>query len=236
MAPPRFRNRLLAAALERGGETLAAHLQPVELEPPQELYDAGAPVERIYFPETCIISVVAMFEDGGMTEMATVGREGMTDAAGLLGAASAVNRNIVQMRGRALALDRRVLVDVLAAEPRLKELFDRYLVAFLGQVMQTVACNSAHVAEPRCARWLLMSHDRSDGDTFPLTQEFLAQMLGVHRPTVSIIARQLQAAGLIRYSRGAITVVDRAGLEEATCECYGAILDQFERRLPYGFA
>ena len=222
--------------MDVGGESLVEHLQMHEVEPPQELYEVGRPINRVYFPENCIISVVAMFEDGGMTEMATVGREGMVDTAVVLGGQVATNQAMVQMRGKAYSLERTVLESALGAAPKLRGIFECYIQAFIGQVMQTVACNSAHVAEPRCARWLLMSHDRSDGDTFPLTQEFLAQMLGVHRPTVSIIARQLQAAGLIRYSRGSITVVDRAGLEEASCECYRAILGQFDRRLPYRFA
>jgi CRP-like cAMP-binding protein len=236
MADTPTRNRLLETASGPAADALKGALTRVELDQGQTLYERGEAITRLYFPETAIVSIVGVFRDGGMNEMATVGREGMTGVGVVMGGRSAINHTIVQMRGAAWMADREAVTEALAADEALRDLFLRYARAFMGQVMQTVACNSAHDTGARCARWLLMSHDRSDGDTFPLTQEFLAQMLAVHRPTVTIIARQLQTAGLIRYSRGSITITDRPGLEEASCECYHAIREQYARRLPYGFA
>ena len=164
--------------------------------------------------------------------MATVGNEGAVGAGALLDDNTATGRYLVQLPGSALAIEPAKLRIALEESPSLRALLAAYARAFVGQVMQSVACNAVHSAEERCARWLLMTHDRSGGDTFALTQEFLAQMLGVHRPTVTIVARTLQRAGLIRYSRGSITVLDRAGLEEAACECYHLIRRRYERLLP----
>lgn len=229
-------NSLLAAALDLGAGEFIRSLRPVQVREPEEIYAPGSPIERVWFPQTCVFSVVATFGEGEIAEMATIGREGMAGLSVILGARRAEHLCMVQMRGEALTADADAVRKAVAANPKLRDLLLAYIDAHLGQVMQTVACNSTHDAASRCARWLLMSHDRGDGQTFPLTQEFLAQMIGVHRPTVSLIAQDFQARGLIRYSRGSITVTDRPGLEQASCSCYAAIRAQFAARMPYAFS
>jgi hypothetical protein len=164
-----------------------------------------------------------------MTETGTVGREGFNGVPVLLGADRVSGRSLVQVPGRGIRMasgDLRTAADRL---PALRALLQRYSQALFAQMAQSVACNRAHPVDERCARWLLMTHDRVDGDTFPLTQEFLAQMLGVQRPTVSTAQSMLQRAGFIRYSRGHVTVADRAGLEQAACPCYSIVRKEFER-------
>jgi CRP-like cAMP-binding protein len=139
---------------------------------------------------------------------------------------------VVPMPALALAIEASHFRDVLRDSPELRATCNAYAQAFLGEALQTAACNSVHMVEERCARWLLMSHDRDDDDTLALTQEYLAEMLGVCRSTVTLAAGALQRAGLIRYRRGAIAVLDRLGLEEASCECYRVIREQYERLLP----
>jgi CRP-like cAMP-binding protein len=148
-----------------------------------------------------------------------------------LGSETADHRAIVQVAGEALCMDASTFLRELKTSPKLQNLLMRYTVTLLNQVAQSAACNRVHTVDERCARWLLMTHDRVKSDTFALTQEFLAQMLGVHRPTVSVAAAMLQKAGYIRYVRGTITIVDRKGLEGASCECYRAISDEYERLL-----
>lgn len=226
------KNHLLAVLPPEDAARLRPHLERVALPQGRVLFDAGEPYTRVYFPEEGVVSIVCLFEDGATAEMATVGKEGVVGAGVLLGGDIAISRHMVQVPGSALAIDGAVFRDGLQESRTLRSLAGAYTQAFIAQVLQSVACNGVHAVDERCARWLLMTHDRSEGDTFALTQEYLAQMLGVHRPTVSIAARALQRAGLIRYSRGAITVLDRPGLEEASCECYRIIRRHYERLLP----
>ncbi len=230
------RNRLLAALSPEEAAKLRPHLETVPLPHGKVLFDPDEPFTRVYFPEDGVVSLVAVFEDGTTSEMATVGREGVVGFSALLDKDTAVGRHLVEVPGSALSMPFSRFRGVLRQSEPLRALCAAHARAFLAQVLQTVACNGVHTVEERCARWLLMTHDRSGGDTFALTQEFLAQMLGVHRPTVTLVARSLQGAGLIHYSRGAITVVDRRRLEEASCECYGIIRRQYERLLPRTFA
>jgi CRP-like cAMP-binding protein len=158
----------------------------------------------------------------------------MVSVAAILGGGSGMSRSLVQMPGSALVMDLPSFRRAQREFPAFQETLLAYARAFLGQVMQSVACNGVHSVEERCARWLLMAHDRSDSDRFPLTQEFLAQMLGVSRPAVNGVARTLQRGGLIRYRRGEVSILDREGLEEASCECYGLMRRQYEDHLPPG--
>jgi CRP-like cAMP-binding protein len=167
------------------------------------------------------------------TRWRTRGNEGLVGLAALLGAEGSESQTLAEIPGTALRLPAAVLVAAVDAQPALRRLLLRYTQAYLTQVAQGAACNRLHGIEARCARWLLMTHDRVGGsDAFPLTQEFLAIMLGVRRAGVSVAAGALQDAGLIRYRRGGIRVLDRAGLEAAACECYGVVRRQYDRLLP----
>jgi CRP-like cAMP-binding protein len=196
------------------------------------LYEDGDTVQYAYFPVDCIVSILALLEDGTTPEMLTIGREGMVGLIPLLGNREAFGRYIVQLPGKALRIDGDRFRGLLSATPKLRERFLCFLQALSVQALQTVACNAVHPIEARCCRWILMTHDRVRKDQFALTHEFLAAMLGVHRPTVSVVTRTLQTAGLIAQHRKAISVTDRKGLEEAACECYRQIRSRFERILP----
>jgi CRP-like cAMP-binding protein len=229
------RNRLLAALLPEELLSLRTHLERVPLVDGRILYEANQPITRVYFVEAGVVSLTAVFQNGGTAEMATVGREGIVGVASLLGNDAALGRYRVQVPGSALAVEASRLQGALRRSPALLTVCQAYARAFLGQALQTAACNSVHAVEQRCARWLLLAHDRRESDTFALKQELLAKMLGVCRPTATVAAGALQGAGLIRYSRGILTVLDRPGLEAASCECYRAIRDQFERLLPRAY-
>ncbi len=222
-------NRLLAVLAHEDFILLAADLIVVDLVQGEGVFSAGKAASHVYFPHEGVISLVAMDAGGEAVEVATVGREGMTGIAVALGSETMTNDAMVQVSGRASRLEAGAFAKALTASPALKQVILRYVLAVLTQISQNAACNQLHAINTRCARWLLTTHDRVSGDSFVLTQEYLAMMLGVTRPSVSAAAASLQAAGLIRYSRGLITVVDRAGLEAAACECYRIIEDEFAR-------
>jgi CRP-like cAMP-binding protein len=228
------RNRLLAALGEDEWAQLKASFKRVELPLGHVLYDAGEPFEQVYFPQTGVISTVAPFT-AQPAEMATTGREGLVSISIALGADRAFSRHIVQVPGEALTIDIEDFRKAQQELPVLDELMRAYARAFLAQVMQSVACNAVHSVEARCARWLLMCLDRADGDRFLLTQEFLADMLGVSRASVNQVAQALQSRGLITYSRGGITVLDRKGLERTSCECYRRVRRLYDEILPRSF-
>jgi CRP-like cAMP-binding protein len=162
-------------------------------------------------------------------EFATIGSEGMAGFPVLLGASSMPSRSLVQVPGEGFRMRATALRQMLEDSPESRDLLLRYTMALVVQIAQVTSCNRLHEVQQRCARWLLQTHDRVDSDTFPLKQEFLAQMLGVHRPSVSVAAGILQREGLIQYSRGQITVLDRKGLERASCSCYGFIKKEYDR-------
>jgi len=192
----------------------------------------GEPVEAVYFPLSCVLSMVAEGAAGEVVEVATVGNEGMVGVSLFLGVdRSTTLQTFAQVPGDALVMRARDFSAHVRASARLAEIMGRYTQALLTQISQSSACNRMHAAEERCARWLLMTHDRVHRDEFELTHEFLAQMLGVRRATVSEVAGVLQAAGVIRYSRGRVTVLDRSALEERSCECYRVIRDEYTRLL-----
>jgi CRP-like cAMP-binding protein len=224
-------NRLLALLDEEERSALEPLLEPVPLVFKQVLCEPRDPLEHVYFPTTGIVSEVKNFENGDVIEVATFGSEGVVEVSLVLGEKRPGSRLIVQVAGEALRMESAAFLELVAKSPKLHALLLRYAYAVFRQVSQTAACNRAHTVDERCARWLLMTHDRVGERTFELTQEFMAQMLGVHRPSVSLAARMLQQAGLVTYSRGRITVLDREGLEAASCECYGVIAEIFKNLL-----
>jgi CRP-like cAMP-binding protein len=225
-------NRILAALPRDALSSLLPYLKPEFLPRGRVLCDIDESLRHVYFVERGLVSMVAVFADRTTAEMATVGREGLVGVGNILGGEHALARYVVPMPALALAIEASRFRGALRDSPELRATCNAYAQAFLGEALQTAACNSVHMVEERCARWLLMSHDRSDDDTLALTQEYLADMLGVCRSTVTLAAGALQRAGLIRYRRGAITVLDRLGLEAASCECYRVIREQYERLLP----
>jgi CRP-like cAMP-binding protein len=214
-------------------EQLTALLEPIALRMRETLQEAGEPADYVYFPTSGIISVLTVLESGMMIEFATVGREGTTGVPLFLGLVDSNMALISQVPGQALRMRAVDFVREIGRNPLLAAVLTRYSGLMLALVAQSAACNRAHHVDARCARWLLMTHDQAGGDTFPITQEFLAQMLGVSRPSVALSAAELQRAGLISYHRGHMEIVDRAALELAACECYAVIRDRF-RSFPGG--
>jgi len=221
-------NRLLSATSAADFLILRPALELVTLEPRSVLVDVGEPIQHVYFPHSAVICLMAVMGEREIAETATVGPEGVVGIEVLLGKPTAMHRTLVQVPGAASRVGVREFSVAVQQSGSLRALLLRYIGAFLVQVTQSVACNSLHRLEERCSRWLLMAHDRAHRDEFQLTQDFLADMLGVHRPTVTIVARTLQAAGLINYSRGRLTIVDRQGLEDSACECYGIVRRAYE--------
>jgi CRP-like cAMP-binding protein len=225
------RNRLLRALPAEEYERLLPHLEPFELQPMQILAAAGEPIRHAYFPQKGIVSVLRVMRDGTMIEVGTIGNEGMAGLSGLIDEDPTPSVIAGQVPGGSKRLPLATLRDALPQLPRLGDLLRRYALSFLDQVSQTLACNSIHPIQQRCARWLLMTHDRVGSDEFVLTHEVLAQMLAVRRAGVTEAAGELQRARLISYSRGRVTIRDRAGLEAAACECYRVVRDDFDRLL-----
>ena len=223
MNPDVRENRLLRTLDGADFDLLARHFRQLPLKQGSLLQEQEAPVEQVYFPLSGVISLVSVMEGGQVVETATVGREGAVGAFGGLGPWRAFTRAVVQLPGTAAVILVSPIQTAVSQSNQLRNLILRYKEALLGQVQQTAACNALHPLEARLARWLLQTLDRTDGVELPLTQDFMAQMLGVRRTTVTLIAHRLQHAGLIRYRRGLLQVLDRSGLEEMACECYGTI-------------
>jgi CRP-like cAMP-binding protein len=225
--PQAARNRLLAALPPDVLAQIRPKLTCVSLTNRQVLYPAEGPIEAVYFPEAGMVSMVSHLEDGVQAEVGIVGREGMVGVPLLCGVDTSFVEALVQMPGQALRMEAGAFRRELEANATLRALLFRYNEALHAQISQTAACNGRHGLEQRLARWLLMAHDRVDGDELPLTQDFIAIMLGVHRPSVTVTAGILQRAGLIRYAGGRITVLDRDSLEAASCECYDMVRRRF---------
>jgi CRP-like cAMP-binding protein len=226
-----IQNRLLAALAPEDFARLADDLQPVTLPKRQILFDVGSPLDYVYFIEDGLASVLTMMEDGASSEVGMVGAEGMIGVSALLGGTVSAQHIVVQLSGSALRIPAAACKAVFDENPRVRQVFLRFIEDLLNLSSQTAACNRLHQVEQRCARWLLMSSDRTRSPVLRLTQEFLAAMLGVRRSGVSEAASELQRSGLIRYRRGEITIVDRLGLEEIACECYGLDRLRVERLL-----
>jgi len=228
-------NRLLVAADPVDRALLKPHLEPVTMLPGDILFDAGAVIDHIYFPQSGVVSQLAGMKDGTFVECGTIGREGAVGLMTGLGSGKALKRAVVQIAGRALRIKKSTFQGILENSPTLRNLRERYSEALLAQTLQTVACNTLHSVEQRFCRWLLICRDRTGSDLIPLTQEALAEMLGVQRTTVTASARALQAKNLIRYRRGVIECVDVTGLRETSCECYETMRAIFEELLPYTY-
>lgn len=216
-------NRLLAALPGAEYQRLKPHLKPVTLSFGEILYEPGETVRHVYFPTQGIVSLLSMVEERSTLEVGVVGKEGMIGVSVFLGASTSLNRALVQGAGTALMMKAGALRKHVGHEGLLPDLLRLYTHSLLAQVSQTAACNRFHAVDARLARWLLMTHDRLQTDDFRLTQEFLAHMLGVRREGVTGAARALQQKKLISYVRGQITVLDRTGLEAASCRCYELI-------------
>jgi CRP-like cAMP-binding protein len=221
--PPPVGNRLLAALPSPDRDRIVPDLEIVPLRLRDELHKSGEPVRHVYFPDGGFLSIVTVLEDGRMVEVATVGREGAVGVAAGLDGLPVSSASIVQgEHGTCYRMAARAYRREMDRRGAFYELLTRYAQAFVGVIMQSTACNAVHSVEQRLARWLLMAQDRMGGDGFPLTQEFVAMMLGANRPTVTVVAGTLQKAGLITYHRGHLTILDREELESASCECYRA--------------
>lgn len=226
-------NRLLGALSARDYEVLQPHLELIDLPRGKILFEPGDDVVTTYFPcHRTMVSLLIVTRDGREVEAATVGREGAIGGIVSEGHKPAFGRAMVQIGGQALAIPTSHLEAAKTGSPRFSDLFSRYADALLAQMMQSVACNALHRTEERCARWLLATHDRAGDNIIHLTQESLAEMLGVQRTTVTAVTGVLQDRGLIRTHRGRVEVLDRQGLERAACECYRAVEDHFAKLLP----
>lgn len=224
-------NRLLELLPLKDYECLRPHLQTVALKYRQSLYRAHKPIGFVYFIETGVGSLVNTMANGDAAEVGTIGNEGMVGLPLLLGDNRAPTSVYVQVPGAGLRMKATLFEKELARSASMRKVMLRYAHAFFNQVAQSAACNQFHSLEQRCCRWLLMTHDRMQSDEFVLTQEFLAMMLGVQRTGVTVAAGALQRAGLIRYSRGNVAILDRAGLIKRSCECYGVSKREFDRLL-----
>jgi len=229
-APPR--HRLLGALPADELARIRPHLERVQLQQRDIVHEPDLAISHVYFPETAVLSLVSAMDSGATVEVGTAGCEGMVGLSVLLAEDVSTVRTLAQIPGAAERMTADVFARLASAPGAFHRILLRYTQAFLTQVAQTAACNGAHLVEERCARWLLMTHDRVEGDEFPLTHEFLAFMLGVRRAGVTVAMRALQDAGVVQYSRGRVQIVDRSGLEAASCECYGVVRTHFERLLP----
>lgn len=224
-------NRLLDALSEQDFRHLAPHLEPVPLVLGQILYQPQQVIEYVYFPQRGTVSLINILEDGSMVEVGMIGGEGMAGTPLVLASKTSPHQAVVQIPDGALRMRAEVLINQLEQIPHLNELLLRYTQALMIQIAQTAACNCIHSVEERLARWLLQTQDRAQSDFLDLTQDFLSAMLGVRRASVSVAAGALQGAGVIKYKRGKITVVDREALEEISCECYRATNAEYDRLL-----
>jgi CRP-like cAMP-binding protein len=225
------RNRILGHLSNKDFQRLRKRMKLVELPMGTTLYEPSARLEHVYFPEDGVASLLTRLDDGTETEIATVGLEGMVGLPVFFGVESVPGRTIWQVPGKALVLQAKVLHRETRQGGALSDVLRLYAQGLFTQISQSASCNRRHEIVQRCSRWLLMTHDRVNGDEFALTHEFLSKMLGVRRAGVSVAAGILQKAGVIKYSRGRIKIVDREGLEGISCECYRIVREEFDRLL-----
>jgi len=233
--------RITSEAVDRVDETVSTeaedyerivpHLSPVTFTLGEVVYESGARMNHIYFPTTAIVSLLYMMENGASAEMGVTGREGLVGVALFMGGGTMPNRAVVQSAGAAVRMRAKVLQGEFARGGAFQRLLLRYTQALLTQMSQTAVCNRLHAIDQQLCRWLLLSHDRLDSDELIMTQELIANMLGVRREGVTVAAGRLQDSGLISYARGRIRILDRPGLEAAVCECYGVVKDEYDRLL-----
>jgi CRP-like cAMP-binding protein len=224
-------NHLLAALPAAAFDRLSPHLELVPMPLGHALYESGGRLQHVYFPTTSIVSLLYVLEDGASAEIAVVGNEGILGISLFMGGETTPNRAVVQSAGFGYRLKSQLLKDEFNRAGPLLRLLLRYTQALITQMAQTAVCNRHHSVEQQLSRWLLLSLDRLSSNSLTMTQELIANMLGVRREGVTDAAGKLQRAGLIRYSRGRIVVIDRPGLEKTVCECYGVVKQEFNRLL-----
>jgi CRP-like cAMP-binding protein len=225
-------NRLLAALPDADRERCRPNLELVPLTLGDVLYEPGDTLSHVYFPTTAIVSLLYVMEDGASAEIAVVGNDGMIGISLFMGGDSTPSRAVVQSAGHALRLKAQLLKEEFGHHGPVLHLLLRYTQALITQMAQTAVCNRHHSVDQQLCRWLLLSLDRLPGDKLVMTQELISNMLGVRREGVTEAALKLQHAGVIRYVRGRITVLDRPGLEKLTCECYAVVRREYDRLLP----
>ena len=225
------RNRLLAALPDAEWERVLPHLERVEMPLGKVLYESGDRLAHVYFPTTAIVSLLYVMENGSSAEIAVVGHEGIVGISLFMGGNSTPSRAVVQSAGRGFRLKANLLMEEFDRAGPVLHLLLRYTQALITQMSQTAVCNRHHSLDQQLCRWLLLSLDRLESNELVMTQELIANMLGVRREGVTEAAGQLHRAGLINYQRGHITVLDRAGLEKRTCECYAVVKKEYDRLL-----
>jgi CRP-like cAMP-binding protein len=223
------KNFILNALPKKDFERLHAHLEPVELALGEIIYRPDKPIKYIYFPENSMASIVATTSSGQCVEVGVVGREGIVGVNVLLGVDSIANECFMQRGDGALRMKTETARQVFKEGGAFQDLSLRFINFLMLQISQTALCNRLHSVEEKLCRWLLMYHDRAENNKLTLTQEFLSIMLGVNRPSVTTVAVTLQGAGLIKYSRGLITIIERQGIEDLACDCYQAVKDEYDR-------
>lgn len=227
-SPLRHQNAILQLLGNEEFAAVAACLDEVDLQARDVMATQGKPVQHVYFPCACVLSVLSYMSNGISAEIGTIGNDGFSGVELLTGAPLAMQTTICQIAGPCLKMPAEDFSALAQRGTSFRELVNHFMLAYLAQLSQTVACNRLHSLEQRFARWMLITDDRVGSDFF-LTQEFLAEMLGVHRPSVSIVAENFQQKGIISYYRGRISILDRAGLEQHACECYGMLKAQMQR-------
>jgi CRP-like cAMP-binding protein len=229
------KSNLLLDSLSPGDTAaLHSHLKPVFLDQQKILFEAGEPIDAVYFPTGAIVSLVVGLSTGEMIEAAMVGRDGVVGAAAALDGKISLSRAVVQLGGDAFRCDVDALKGAALQSQSILAILIRHEQSVYAQAQQSAACMATHDIEARLSRWLLRARDLAGSDTLHFTQEFLAEMLGVRRSSVSVVAHTLQQAGMIRYARGKIQVVNLAGLQETACECYGTVKSQYQALLGGG--
>ena len=221
-------NQLLGALETESRKRIESHLEPIELKLGAVVCEAGGLLEHAYFPQGSVLSLLTVLENGSAIETANIGREGAFGLFAAMYSRVSFNRCIVQLEGHMARCPIELLQSEFKTSEHVRNLFVSYSETLLSQVQQTVACNAMHTTEERMSRWLLMMHDRADGEALTYTHEFLANILGANRKSVTLAAQSMQTAGLISYRRGTIQVLDRQGLEKASCECYAIVRERFD--------
>lgn len=221
-------NWLLGAMESTSRKRVDPHLEPVKFKLGVVVCEAGGLLKHAYFPQGAVLSLLTVLENGSAIETANIGREGAFGLFAAMYSRVSFNRCLVQLEGGTLRCPIEVLQAEFKRSEHVRDLFVSYSETLLSQVQQTVACNALHTTEERMCRWLLMMHDRAEGEALPYTHEFLSNMLGANRKSVTLAAQSLQMAGLISYRRGRIRVNDRPGLEKASCECYAIVKERFD--------
>lgn len=230
------KNYLLASLPQKELERVISHLEPVDLRLGKVLYESGDKLSHAYFPTTAIVSLLYIMENGGTAEIGVVGNDGILGIALFMGGNTQPNRAVIQSAGKAFRISAKNLLTEFALGGKFQNLLLRYTQALMTQISQTAVCNRLHTVEEQLCRWLLLSHDRLDSNKLVMTHDLISNMLGVRREGVTLAAQKLVARKLIKSVRGTMTVIDRPGLENAVCECYKVVNDEYNRLLGRGIS